>query len=69
MELFDNDKFVNKLILGDNLEVMKKMDKESVDLIYLDPPFLVIVIMKLFGVIMVRLGAFKIGGREVLSII
>jgi len=30
---------VNKLILGDNLEIMKKMDSESVDLIYLDPPF------------------------------
>jgi DNA modification methylase len=30
---------VNKLILGDNLEILKKMDSESVDLIYLDPPF------------------------------
>jgi DNA modification methylase len=30
---------VNKLILGDNLEIMKKMAGESVDLIYLDPPF------------------------------
>ncbi|MCL1826920.1 MAG: hypothetical protein FWG20_02665 [Candidatus Cloacimonetes bacterium] len=29
----------NKLILGDNLEVMKSMPFESVDLIYLDPPF------------------------------
>jgi len=27
---------INKLILGDNLEIMKTMDSESVDLIYLD---------------------------------
>jgi DNA modification methylase len=30
---------VNRLILGDNLEIMKTMDNESIDLIYLDPPF------------------------------
>ena len=30
---------MNQLILGDNLEIMQKMDNESVDLIYLDPPF------------------------------
>ena len=30
---------MNQLILGDNLEIMQKMDSESVDLIYLDPPF------------------------------
>ncbi|MHB9291311.1 hypothetical protein Holit_00385 [Hollandina sp. SP2] len=30
---------VNKLTLGDNLEILKAMDAESVDLIYLDPPF------------------------------
>ena len=30
---------VNKLILGDNLEILKGMESESVDLIYLDPPF------------------------------
>jgi DNA modification methylase len=30
---------VNKLILGDNLDIMRGMDSESVDLIYLDPPF------------------------------
>ncbi|MFN8297366.1 MAG: DNA methyltransferase [Chitinophagales bacterium] len=30
---------MNKLILGDNLEILKNMDSESVDLIYLDPPF------------------------------
>jgi DNA modification methylase len=29
----------NQLILGDNLEVMKSLEAESVDLIYLDPPF------------------------------
>lgn len=30
---------MNQLILGDNLEIMKKMESESIDLIYLDPPF------------------------------
>ena len=30
---------INQLILGDNLEVLKKIDSESVDLVYLDPPF------------------------------
>ncbi|MCL2623704.1 MAG: site-specific DNA-methyltransferase [Planctomycetaceae bacterium] len=29
----------SKLILGDNIEIMKSMESESVDLIYLDPPF------------------------------
>jgi DNA modification methylase len=30
---------MNHLRLGDNLEVLKRLDSESVDLIYLDPPF------------------------------
>ena len=30
---------VNRLILGDNLEILKTLENESVDLIYLDPPF------------------------------
>jgi len=30
---------MNQLILGDCLEVLKKMEADSVDLIYLDPPF------------------------------
>ncbi|GAB6392740.1 MAG: hypothetical protein [Treponematales bacterium] len=30
---------VNRLILGDNLEILKSMEAESVDLVYLDPPF------------------------------
>lgn len=30
---------MNQLILGDNLEVLRKIDNESIDLIYLDPPF------------------------------
>lgn len=29
----------NTLILGDNLEIMKKIDDDFVDLIYIDPPF------------------------------
>jgi len=30
---------VNRLILGDNLEILKTIDSETIDLIYLDPPF------------------------------
>ena len=30
---------INQLILGDNLEILKSMPADSVDLIYLDPPF------------------------------
>jgi adenine specific DNA methylase Mod len=29
----------DRLILGDNLEVLKTLESESIDLIYLDPPF------------------------------
>jgi len=29
----------NRLILGDNLEILRKMESDSVDLIYADPPF------------------------------
>ncbi|MCL2306062.1 MAG: hypothetical protein FWC43_12030 [Planctomycetaceae bacterium] len=34
-----NKEFTNKLILGDNLEVLKSIESKSVDLVYLDPPF------------------------------
>ena len=30
---------VNRLILGDNLEVLKAIDSDMIDLIYLDPAF------------------------------
>ncbi len=30
---------INQLILGDNLEILKKIESNTVDLIYLDPPF------------------------------
>jgi DNA modification methylase len=30
---------VNRLILGDNLEILKTIESETIDLIYLDPPF------------------------------
>ena len=30
---------LNQLILGDNLEVLKSLPSESVDLRYIDPPF------------------------------
>jgi DNA modification methylase len=35
----EDKNFTNKLILGDNLEVMKGIEDNSIDLIYLDPPF------------------------------
>jgi DNA modification methylase len=30
---------VNRLILGDNLEILKTIESETIDLVYLDPPF------------------------------
>jgi len=30
---------MNQLILGDNLEILKNLESESIDLVYLDPPF------------------------------
>jgi DNA modification methylase len=30
---------INKLILGDNLEILKSIESDIIDLIYLDPPF------------------------------
>jgi DNA modification methylase len=30
---------INQLILGDNLEILKAIESEIIDLIYLDPPF------------------------------
>ncbi|MBL7919162.1 MAG: site-specific DNA-methyltransferase [Bacteroidia bacterium] len=30
---------INQLILGDNLEILKSLDSDTIDLIYLDPPF------------------------------
>jgi DNA modification methylase len=30
---------INRLILGDNLEILRSIDKDAIDLIYLDPPF------------------------------
>lgn len=35
----DTHNSMNKLICGDNLEELAKLEKESVDLIYIDPPF------------------------------
>jgi site-specific DNA-methyltransferase (adenine-specific) len=30
---------MNRIVLGDNLEVLQRMDAQSIDLIYVDPPF------------------------------
>ena len=40
--VLNNDKTCNRqtrLYLGDNLNAMREMDDDSVDLVYLDPPF------------------------------
>jgi len=34
-----SDKFINKLICGDNLIELAKLPDKSVDLVYIDPPF------------------------------
>ena len=34
-----SDDFMNKLICGDNLEELSKIPSDSIDLIYIDPPF------------------------------
>ena len=33
------ERYINKIIQGDNLEILKNIPDESVDLIYIDPPF------------------------------
>jgi DNA modification methylase len=33
------NEYINRLVLGDNLEILKLLESETVDLIYLDPPF------------------------------
>src|SRR3989344_6827961 len=35
----DSSSPTNKLYLGDNLEVLRTLKSESIDLIYIDPPF------------------------------
>lgn len=37
--MLEDKNFTNKLILGDNLEALKSIEDNSIDLIYLDPPF------------------------------
>lgn len=37
--MYDIEQIKNKIICGDNLEVLRKIPDNSVDLIYLDPPF------------------------------
>lgn len=37
--LKQNENWKNKLILGDNLDILKTLKDESIDLIYIDPPF------------------------------
>lgn len=37
--MYNMEETKNKIICGDNLEVMREIPDESVDLIYLDPPF------------------------------
>ncbi len=34
-----NQKIINSILVGDSLEILKSIEKKSVDLVYLDPPF------------------------------
>ncbi|MDR1269062.1 MAG: site-specific DNA-methyltransferase [Planctomycetaceae bacterium] len=36
---FSKPTAINKIILGDNLDIMRRLEEESIDFIYLDPPF------------------------------
>lgn len=38
-EQYDISDIENRIILGDNLEILKRIPDDSIDLIYLDPPF------------------------------
>ena len=33
------DQFLNKILHGNSLELLKKIPKESIDLIFADPPY------------------------------
>jgi len=44
-----NDKFVNKLICGDNLDELAKLPDKSVDLVCIDPLFSSASSMRLSG--------------------
>ncbi len=33
------DQYLNKIILGDNIEVLDKLPSKSIDLIFADPPY------------------------------
>lgn len=39
LQITDNQDFVNKIICGDTIEVMKKMPENSVHLIITSPPY------------------------------
>lgn len=55
----------NTIYCGDNLDIMRNIPDESVDLIYLDPPFFS---NRQYGVIWgmtTRLGALTTDGKEV----
>ena len=38
-QLTNVQKILNSIIIGDNLPVLRKLDSESIDMIYIDPPF------------------------------
>ncbi|MDR2497445.1 MAG: hypothetical protein LBD21_10010 [Tannerellaceae bacterium] len=59
---------MNKLILGDNLEILKAMDSETVDLIYLDPPFFSNRNYEGSGAMPAKFAPFKTAGAEAWSI-
>jgi site-specific DNA-methyltransferase (adenine-specific) len=60
---------VNRLILGDNLEILKSMEADSVDLIYLDPPFFSNRNYEVTGETRGKSAVFRIAGPVELTII
>ncbi|MEO0143530.1 MAG: hypothetical protein ABIL49_00710 [candidate division WOR-3 bacterium] len=43
----NNEKFINKVILGDALEILLQIEDNSIDLVLTDPPYLNLIIAKL----------------------
>jgi len=56
-------KLENVIYCGDNLIWMKKFSDKCIDLIYLDPPFFLIGIMKLYLMMVKKYVLLKIGGK------
>lgn len=57
-------KLENGIYCGDNLDWLKQFPDKFVDLIYLDPPFFQIGIMRSYLMMVRKYALFKIDGKE-----